>query len=120
MAEARAWLDRLDAERREQAEWLAERVAESVPGVEAAIKWKRLTFTVDGDYHHWLCAVAAAGAGVRLVFHKGALLDDPAGLLTGDGRYLREISYAAAADDPEALTALLRQAAERRTEMRDQ
>jgi hypothetical protein len=111
------WLGRLDGEQREQAEWLAGTVEDAVPEAEAAIKWKRLTFTLDGDWHHWLCAVAASGAGVRLVFHKGVLLEDADGLLAGDGRYLRETLYADAVANPEGLAALLRQATERRTEM---
>ncbi len=117
-AEAREWLDRLDAEQRAEAEWLAGAVEEAVPGVESAVKWKRLTFTLDGDFHHWLCAIAASGAGVRLVFHKGALLGDPDGLLTGDGKYAREVSYEDASDNRDSLATLLRQAAEKRTEMR--
>jgi hypothetical protein len=116
-AQAREWLDRLDAEQRSQAEWLADAVGKAVPDVESAVKWRRLTFTVDGDYHHWLCAVAASKAGVRLVFHKGALLDDPDGLLAGDGKYSREASYEDASENHDSLTTLLRQAADKRTEM---
>jgi hypothetical protein len=36
----------------------------------------RLTFTREGDWHHWICAVSATKNAVKLVIHKGALLAD--------------------------------------------
>ena len=118
--EIESWLDGLDDKQREQVEWLAGRVVSAVPDADAAIKWKRLTFTEDADFHHWLCAVAPSSRAVRLVFHKGALLDDPEDLLEGEGRYTRDVPYAAAAQHPDAIAALLEQAADRRTEMLDE
>jgi len=56
---------------------------------------------------------------VSLVFHKGALLDDPAGLLEGEGRYLRQVPHDKAAKDPGAVTGLVRQAIARQTDMLD-
>jgi hypothetical protein len=55
---------------------------------------------------------------VNLVFHKGSLLDDPAGVLQGEGRYLRQLPHDQAAADPEAVTALVRQAIVHQTDMR--
>jgi hypothetical protein len=115
--EIEAWVGRLSPDRREQVEWLAGRVHAAVDGIDEAIKWGRLTFTVDGNWHHWLCAVAVTARGVSLVFHKGALLDDPAGMLEGEGRYLRQSAYDRVAADPEAAAALVRQATVRQTEM---
>ena len=63
--------------------------------------------------------IAVAARGVSLVFHKGSLLDDPAGLLEGEGRYLRQVTYERAAKDPEAVTELVRQAVARQTDMLD-
>lgn len=103
----------------EQVDWFTAAVAEAVPDAESATKWKRLTFTLDGDWHHWLCAIAESKAGVRLVFHKGALLDDPDDLLRGDGEYVREVAYDDAVANRDALQKLLRQAADKRTAMRD-
>ena len=117
--EVQEWLGGLPAERRRQAEWLAGRVHAAAPGVEEAVKWRRLTFTVDGNWHHWLCAVAASSRAVALAFHKGSLLDDPAGLLEGEGRYLRQVPFERAAADPEAVTALVRQAIAHQTDMLD-
>jgi hypothetical protein len=111
------WLARLPDERQEQAERLADLVHAAHDGVDEALKWRRLTFTVDGNWHHWLCAVAASKKAVNLTFHKGALLDDPAGLLEGDGRYTRQVPYERAAEDPEAVTALVRSAVEHQEDM---
>jgi hypothetical protein len=117
--EVEAWLRQWSPDRREQAEWLASRVHAARAGFDEAIKWSRLTFTVDGNWHHWLCAIAVAARGVSLVFHKGSLLDDPAGLLEGEGRYLRQVPHDRAAKDPEAVTALVGQAIARQTDMLD-
>jgi hypothetical protein len=117
--EVEAWLGRWGPGQRERVDWLAGRVHAAAAGAQEAVKWSRLTFTVDGNWHHWLCAVAVAARGVSLVFHKGSLLDDPAGLLEGEGRYLRQVPYERAAKDPEAVTALVRQAVARQTDMLD-
>jgi hypothetical protein len=55
----------------------------------------------------------------QLVFHKGALLEDPAGLLAGERRYLRQAPYDRLVADPEAVTALVRRAIARQTDMLD-
>lgn len=110
--EAVQWPSGRDPEQRRLAELLAERVRAHVPAADEAVKWRRLTFTLDEDWHQWLCAVAVSGRGVSLMLHKGALLDDPAGLLCGEGRYLRRLPAAAAVEHPEAVGALLRQAVE--------
>ncbi|MBN6039175.1 DUF1801 domain-containing protein [Amycolatopsis sp. 195334CR] len=85
--------------------------------LESAVKWGRLTFTLGGDWHHWLCAIAAPKSGTRLVFHKGVLLDDPAGLLAGSGRYVREIPAGIALDHPEEVRALIRSAIDHQTDL---
>jgi len=115
--EVQDWLRRWSPDQREQAAWLAGRVHAAGDDVAEAVKWGRLTFTVNGNWHHWLCAIAVTRRAVRLVFHKGSLLDDPAGLLQGQGRYVREILHDRAAADPEAVTALVRQAIAHQTDM---
>jgi hypothetical protein len=115
--EVEAWLRRWAPEQRERVDRLAARVHAAAAGVDEAVKWGRLTFTVDGNWHHWLCAIAVSPSGVSLVFHKGSLLDDPAGLLEGEGRYLRQLPYERAAKDPDAVAALVRQAVARQTDM---
>jgi hypothetical protein len=111
------WLRNWRPDQREQVEWLASRVHAAAEGITEAIRWGRLTFTVFGNWHHWLCAVGVTARGVNLVFHKGSLLDDPAGVLEGDNRYLRQVPHDQAAADPDAVTALVRQAIVRQTDM---
>jgi hypothetical protein len=114
------WLRTWSPTQQEQAQHLAAVVHAADEAVAEAIKWRRLTFTVDGNWHHWLCAIAITKGGVSLMFHKGSLLEDPAGLLRGEGRYLRQIPYDQAAAHPEAVTALVREAIARQTEMLDE
>ena len=115
--EVEAWIGSWSPGEQEQVRWFADRVRAADPGVSEAIKWSRLTFTVGGNWHHWLCAVAVTKRGVSLMLHKGALLDDPLGLLQGEGRYLRQLPFAAAADQPDAVRAVVRSAIARQTEM---
>jgi hypothetical protein len=117
--EVEAWLRRWSPDQRQQVGWLAGQVHAAGARVDEAVKWGRLTFTVGGNWHHWLCAIAVAQRGVSLVFHKGSLLDDPAGLLEGEGRYLRQVPHRRAAEDPDAVTGLVRQAVARQTDMLD-
>ncbi len=114
-------------------EWLADRAPEdrdrvrdltklihAAADVEEAVKWGRLTFTHGGDWHHWLCAVGVTGKGVDLMFHKGALLADPARLLRGEGKYLRQVPHDRAVAAPEEITALVREAIAHQHDMLDQ
>lgn len=118
--EVTAWLDDLAPERRAQVKSLARLVHDVGTPLSEAIKWRRLTFTLNDDWHHWLCQIAVTKKGTSLVFHKGVLLDDPANLLQGQGRYLRHVPYERAVDDPERVTSLIVQALEHRTDMLDQ
>jgi hypothetical protein len=114
------WLKKQSLAHTEQVQDLAATVHAADGSIGEAIKWGRLTFTVGGNWHHWLCAVAISKGAVNLVFHKGALLDDPANLLRGEGRYLRQIPYDQAVAHPEAVTALVREAIARQTDMLDE
>lgn len=115
--ETTEWLDQWAEEPRAQAAELADLVESTVDGATAAVKWKRLTYTVDDDYHHWLCAVAVSRRGVDLVFHKGSLLPDPESLLQGEGRYLRQLPHADVMAHRDATRTLLREALARRTDL---
>ncbi|HEV2784419.1 MAG TPA: DUF1801 domain-containing protein [Actinophytocola sp.] len=113
----RAWFDDLDARHRAHAEELATLVTTAEPRLERAVKWGRLTFTLDGNWHHWLYQIAAPAKGAKLIFHKGALLDDPEGLLTGSARYLREIPAQEALNHPDAVRSLIHSAIAHPTDM---
>lgn len=104
------WLQQWTPRQRREVRALAALIRGTDARLDEAIKWHRLTFTAERNWHHWLCAVAVTRARVRLLFHKGALLEDPAGLLHGSGRYLREVRYEEAVDAPDALSALVREA----------
>ena len=115
-ADVEAWIRQHDADQQAQINWFAELVHAAVAGVSEAIKWRRLTFTVDDNWHHWLCAVHVNRAGVSVVLHKGALLDDPDGLLQGDGQYVRQIPIQNVTAHPEGVGELLRDAAAHQTD----
>ena len=119
MTEIEEWLGQVDPQNRERVEHLAALIHAADNDIDDAIKWRRLTFTKGGDWHHWLCAVAVTTRGVNLMFHKGALLDDPANLLRGEGKYLRQVPHDKAVANPAEITTLIRQAAERQTDMLD-
>jgi hypothetical protein len=108
----------LDERSRPIVERLLDVVADVLPDAEHAQKWGRLTFTRNEDWHHWLCAIAPTGKGVKLLIHKGALLADPHGLLKGEGRYLRAIAFASPEDvDADVVGPILREAAARQSEL---
>lgn len=114
-----AWIGGLPGHQRPQVSRLADLVREAADALDEAVKWGRLTFTMNGNWHHWLCAVGATRAQVKLMFHKGALLDDPAGLLEGDGRYLRQVPHDVAVANPGAVIRLVREAILHQTDMLD-
>jgi hypothetical protein len=51
------------------------------PRFDVAIKYRLLTYTLDHDWRHWVCAVNATKSAVCLRFLWGVLLDDPLGVL---------------------------------------
>jgi hypothetical protein len=93
-------------------------ILDELPDAQHERKWGRLTFTRGDDWHHWICAIAPSEKTLKLVIHKGVLLDDQWGAMEGTGRYTRSISFRAPEEvDPGVLGPLLRQAADRQTEM---
>jgi hypothetical protein len=93
-------------------------VFDGLPDAQHALKWGQLTFTRDGDWHHWICAITATKSAVKLVIHKGALLADPSGVMDGRGRYTRSIAFRSAEQVDAAVVApILREAAARQTEL---
>ncbi len=81
-------------------------------GLEPAIKWKQPTYAFQGDYHHWICAVAVTKKGVSLRFHFGSLLQDKDGVLrAGTSKFMRSIEYRSLSDfDKDQLSAYAREA----------
>jgi hypothetical protein len=57
-----------------------------------AIKWRQLTFALDHDFDHWVCALAATGRRVNLTFHYGSLLTDHAQVFApSDAKFVRKV-----------------------------
>lgn len=58
----------------------------------SSIKWKMLTYAINGDFHHWICAVSITKKNIGLAFHFGGLLDDEKHLLVkGGSKFFRKI-----------------------------
>lgn len=58
------------------------------------IKWKKLTFGLNDDFHHWLCQINFTKRAVVLYFHFGGLLEDKYGvLITGQSKFLRKMEF---------------------------
>ncbi len=69
---------------------LAEKVN---PSFENKMQWQTPTFTLNGNWHHWIFSLGKTKTGVTVTFHKGWLLDDPQKMLTGDGKHLRMLRF---------------------------
>ena len=105
------FLNGLTSGSRDAAERLIAIVSEHAK-LDAAIKWRQLTFAVDGDFDHWICAVAPTKRGANLAFHFGSMLTDSADAFApSDAKYVRKISVASADEvDEDAVRDLLTQA----------
>jgi hypothetical protein len=108
----------LDQGRRSTAERLVEVILAELPDAEHERKWGQLTFTREGDWHHWICAVSPTKNAVKLVIHKGVLLADPHRAMEGKGRYTRAIAFRAPDEiNTDIVAPILREAAARQNEM---
>ena len=108
----------LDERSRATVQRLIELILDVLPDAQHGRKWDRLTFTREGDWHHWICAISSTKNAVKLVVHKGALLGDPRGVMEGEGRYSRSIAVRSPEHiDADILAPILREAAARQTDM---
>jgi hypothetical protein len=103
------YLNGLTAELRPLAERLVSAVT-SRATLSAAVKWRQLTFAVDGDFDHWICAVSATSRSAAVIFHFGSLLGrgefEPS-----DARFTRRITYRTVDDvDDDVIGDILAQA----------
>ena len=68
------------------------------------IRWRQLTFAVDGDFDHWIYAVSANRKRVHLVFHFGTMLDDRSGAFEpSDAKFIRKIAFGSIGDLDDAV-----------------
>jgi hypothetical protein len=60
---------------------LDDAIRQAGPELHVAIKYRLLSYTLDRDWRHWVCAVNATKSAVCLRFLWGVLLDDPLAVL---------------------------------------
>lgn len=67
--------------------------------LDVAVKWHRLTFAREGDFHHWIAGIAVTKKAIVLVFHFGGLLNDPdCRFRAGSSKFGRHLDYASPGD----------------------
>jgi len=86
--------DKITPEFKELIEELINCIESANKNLQHDIKWGRLTFAVNGDYHYWICGIAITKRSVNLIFHFGGLLDDKNNLfISGSSQYLRKLEF---------------------------
>ena len=87
----------------------------AAPELESAIKYRLLSYTVERDWRHWVCAVNATKSAVCLRFLWGVLLDDPLGVLRPGTSTLMTWDFPRGADvDADAVGRYVREALDER------
>ncbi|MGL4254847.1 DUF1801 domain-containing protein [Microbacterium sp.] len=94
-AEVDAWLEAYDNPQRPLLAAVRAVVLDADPRVTETIKWQAPTFVYRGNIASFF---PKAKAHVALMFHTGATLDDPTGLLEGDGAVSRVARFQDAED----------------------
>ena len=90
-------------------------ICSAAPELESAIKYRLLSYTVERDWRHWVCAVNATKSAVCLRFLWGVLLDDPLRVLRPGTSTLMTWDLPRGTDiDPEAIGRYVREALDER------
>jgi hypothetical protein len=101
------YADGLDGWRAEAVRRLAAIVREQAPAATGSIKWAQPVFESDGPFAY----IKAFPSSVNFGFWRGAELDDPDGLLAGEGDRMRHVRLGSVDDiREEAFGAFVRQA----------
>ncbi|HEX3029204.1 MAG TPA: DUF1801 domain-containing protein [Clostridia bacterium] len=79
--ETEEYLLNIKPEFKDIANSLIEIILSTCEKLSIAIKWKRLTFAYNVDFHDWICAIDITKNSVNLIFHFGGLLEDKKNLL---------------------------------------
>ncbi|MET0843529.1 MAG: DUF1801 domain-containing protein [Mycetocola sp.] len=93
--EVDAWLAEYDNPQRDLVAEVRDVILSIDPRVTEAVKWKAPTFMFNGNIASFF---PRSKKTVTLMFHAGASLDDPSGLLEGDGDVSRVARFADSAD----------------------
>ena len=93
--EVDAFLADIDHPLKAELESIRTTILRASPWIEEGIKWKSPTFMYRGN----MASIdPRSKKHVLLMFHSGAGLDDPNGLLEGDGNVARYVRFTDAAD----------------------
>jgi hypothetical protein len=93
--EVDAFLAALDHPLKSELEAVRTAILRSSPRIEEGIKWKSPTFMYRGN----MASIdPRSKKHVLLMFHSGASIDDPDGVLEGDGKVARYMRFIDAAD----------------------
>jgi hypothetical protein len=83
--------------------------------------YRMLTYALNGDFRHWICAIDAHKKPFHLRFLYGVLFDDPRGVLRAGTGILRTIDFASRADiDAQLVTDYVSEAVSRLDEFKAQ
>lgn len=109
-----------DKEQKEIIQKLFEIIEESSPNIQCAIRWRKITFGLNDDFHHWICAINPTKKYVGLSFHFGSYLTDHSNILvTKTSRFLRQIEIAKLTDiNDSAIVDLINQAVDKLDEFK--
>jgi hypothetical protein len=90
-----AWFDAYANPQKDLVKAVRDVILDADPRIEEAIKWQAPTFTYKGNLASFY---PKSTKHVSLMFHTGALLPDPDGLLEGEGETSRVARFADADD----------------------
>ena len=104
-----AYIDALDESIQPLFVSVRETIIAAEPGLDEAIKWRDcLTYSSRKN----LIQTVVGKGKVSLIFFDGLELDDPAGLLEGEGKRVRTLRISSPDFDEKALRSYVRQAAQ--------
>ena len=103
------YTDSMDGWKKEAVSALVDLVRKAVPEAAGSIKWSQPVFETEGPF----CFIKAHKNHVNFGFWWGAKLDDPDGLLEGDGEKMRHIKITGLEDiSADKFLQLVKQSAE--------
>ncbi|HEY4786167.1 MAG TPA: DUF1801 domain-containing protein [Bacteroidales bacterium] len=88
------FLKNADANQHEIVLKLKDALMESNPEFRFGIKWGQLVFSINNDFHHWICSISLTQKYIGLNFHFGSYLTDHSNAFkTGSSRFLRQLRF---------------------------
>lgn len=104
-----AYVEGLDGWQREAAAQLRSIIKQTAPDARESIKWAQPVYEAGGPF----CYFKAFKSSLNFGFWRGVDIDDPKGLLQGDGDKMRHVKLTGVDDvDADAFAGFVRQAVE--------